>query len=105
MAGGLPTPDCARRRDIQNTMMFDANHALPRRGDGRLALNRGQLREIASWQFSVILFTNATLAFFEGPRVKTFETLRDRVAICQTRHGRVSEKAHPARHPYERARA
>jgi hypothetical protein len=86
-------------------MMVDANHSPPPGSDGRIALNRGELREIASWQFSTILFTNNSLTFSEGGRVKTFETLRDHATICKTRHVRVSQKAHPARDQYERAGA
>jgi hypothetical protein len=54
------------------------------------------MREIASWQFSAILFINNTLTFSGRVRVKTFETLRDRIAICPTRHGDGSCKPHPA---------
>jgi hypothetical protein len=86
-------------------MMVGANHSPPPGSDERIALKRGELRKIASWQFSTILFTTNSLIFSEGGRVKTFETLRDRTAVCQTRHGRVSQKVHPARDPYEGAGA
>jgi hypothetical protein len=37
------------------------------------------MRKIDGCQFSGIFFINNGLTFFEGTRVKTFETLRDRM--------------------------
>jgi hypothetical protein len=65
-------------------------------GEGQIAHELGEKREIDSCQFSSILFINKCLTFFEGGRVKTFETLRDRMAICQTRRGDGSGTRHPA---------
>jgi hypothetical protein len=66
--------------------MFDGNDLRPRSGDGGLTDEMGETGEIASWQFLTIPFINNGLNFFTWAWVNTFETLRDRIAICPTRH-------------------
>jgi hypothetical protein len=65
-------------------------------GDGRIARKPGKLRKIDGCQFSNISITEQLLTVFFWIRVKTFETLRDRVAICQITHCHFSLKPHPA---------
>jgi hypothetical protein len=62
---------------------------------GGLPIDLGKVREIDGCQFLTIVFINNSLTFLRGVGVKTFETLRDRTAICQTRHGHGSRKPHP----------
>jgi hypothetical protein len=56
---------------------------------GRLPLKRGETRKIDGCQFLTISFINNGLTFFTWALVNTFETLRDRTTICQTKHGHV----------------
>jgi hypothetical protein len=49
------------------------------RGDGHIAEKPGKYREIDGCQFSTITYIKQSLVLFLANRVKTFETLRDRV--------------------------
>jgi hypothetical protein len=55
------------------------------RGDGHIAEKPGKYREIDGCQFSTIIHMKQYLELFLANRVKTFETLRDRVTNGQNR--------------------